>query len=83
MYFVTAMSSWACSRNLVTVTSFDWARYLVIAMSSSTYSSCFWIAGVAESKNFVTVTSLAAWSKNLVTVVSRNLVTVISFAVAS
>lgn len=59
MYLVTAMSSWACSRNLVTVTSFDLAKYLVMAISSSTYSSCFWM-GMAASRNFVTVTSLAA-----------------------
>ena len=82
MYLVTAMSSWACSRNFVTVTSLDFAKYFVIAISSSTTSSCY-AMGAADSRNLVTVTSLAAWSRNLVTVVSKNFVTVISLAAAS
>ena len=58
-YFVTAISSWACYRNFVTVVSLDWAKYLVIAMSSSICSRCLWI-GCAASRNLVTVTSLDA-----------------------
>jgi hypothetical protein len=49
-----------------------WLRYLVIAMSSYT-----------GSRNLVTVTSFAAWSRNFVTEVSllesRNFVTDVSF----
>lgn len=67
---------------MVTVVSFDCAKYFVIAISSSTASSYF-IMGLAESKNFVTVTSLEAWSRNLVTVTSRNLLTDVSLAAAN
>jgi len=55
---------------------------LVKAISSSSESSCF-MMGFAESRNLVTVMSLAAWSKNLVTVTSRNFVTLVSLAAAS
>ena len=62
--------------------SFDFAKYLVTAISSSIVWSYLRI-GAAESRNLVTVISLAASSKNLVTVASRNFVTVISLAAAS
>lgn len=64
------------------MTSLDLAKYLVMAISSWTWSS-YCLIGMALSKNLVTVTSLAAWSRNLVTVVSRNLVTVMSLAAAN
>jgi len=59
MYLVTAISSSACSKNFVTVVSFDCAKYFVMAISSSTWAS-YLEMGRAESKNLVTVTSLAA-----------------------
>jgi len=40
-YLVTAMSSAVYCKNLVTVMSFDSAKYLVMAISSSIVSSCF------------------------------------------
>ena len=82
MYFVMAISSAAYCRNLVTEVSLVLAKYLVIAISSSTCSSCL-SRGYSMSRNLVTVMSLDAWSRNLVTVVSRKLVTVVSFAVAN
>ena len=81
-YLVTAISSAVCCKNLVTVVSLDLARNFVTEMSSCTCSSCLTI-GAASSKNLVTVTSFAAWSRNLVTVVSKNFVTVMSLAAAS
>ena len=39
-YLVSLISSSAWSRNLVTVTSFDLAKYFVMARSSCTDSNC-------------------------------------------
>ena len=54
-YFVTAISSSACYRNLVTLTSLS-ARNLVTEISSWTYSR---YDPICSYKNLVTVTSLA------------------------